>query len=60
MVETIEKFYIGLLGIGILYVVLKNSNGAGTIVREVGQDIGGLTKTASGGQQPTFGYSVGF
>jgi hypothetical protein len=58
-VKTFENWFVGLLGLSIVYIILKNSNGAGKIIRETTQGIGGLTRVASGGNKPTYGYSVG-
>ncbi len=58
IVNAAEKWFIGLLGLGILYTVLKNSKGTGAIIRETTQGIAGLTTVASGGAKPSFGYSV--
>lgn len=58
MVKALEGWYLALLTIGIGYVVLRNSSGAASIIRESGQGVSNLTKVASGGGSPVFGYSV--
>lgn len=56
VIGTIEAWYLGLLTIGIGYVILKNSEGASRIVREVGQNVSNLTTVASGGAPSQYGY----
>ena len=58
ILKNIENFYLALLTVGIGVLILKNSRGTSTIIREGGQNIAVLTRVASGGPVGPFGYNV--
>jgi hypothetical protein len=58
MIKVIENFYLALLTGGLVYVVIKNSQGSANIIRESGQGIANLTRVASGGAPGVYGYSI--